>query len=67
MTHFKKQERIPESSTRTVGRVQLQPTPSRTEETAGKTVMLPSHHYSAKLMAPRSRIVHDKLAVLSVY
>jgi hypothetical protein len=41
--------------------------PSRTEETAGKAVTQPSHHCSAKLVAPRSRIVHDKLAVLSVY
>jgi hypothetical protein len=41
--------------------------PSRTEETAGKAVTLPSHHCSAKLVALRSRIVHDKVAILSVY
>jgi len=41
--------------------------PSRTEDMAGKAVTLPSHHCSAKFVAPRSRTVHDKLAVLSVY
>jgi len=67
VTHFKKQEHIPDSSTRRVGRIQLQPMPSRTEETAGKAVTLPNYHFSAKPVALRSRIVHDKLAVLSVY
>jgi len=67
MTHFKKQEHITQLIYKNIRKDLAAADPSRTEEMAGKAVTLLSHHCSAKLVAPGSRIVHDKLAVLSVY
>ena len=49
MTHFKKQEHIPDSSTRTAGRIQLQPTHQEQKERLVITTVLNSWLREAEL------------------